>query len=224
MKKRLTIAGVIFDMDGLMFDTERLALISWQKAAKRFGFTLPEKLLIEVAGRNAEDTRKTFEREIGKKLPFDQLRALRLRYTRDAILEKGVPVKEGLYDMLDLLEKKSIPKAVATTTEFSIMEELLSLSRLLYRFDCLVCGEDVPQSKPAPDIFLLAAKRLSLSPQSCVVLEDSYSGIKAARNAGMIPILIPDLKVADQEVKKLAYAVFPSLKETALFILQKLLT
>ena len=137
MKKRLTIAGVIFDMDGLMFDTERLALISWQKAAKKFGFTLPGKLLIEVVGLNVEDTRKILEREIGRKLPFDQLRALRLRYNREAILEKGVPVKEGLYDILDLLEKNSIPKAVATTTEYSIMEELLSLSRLLHRFDCL---------------------------------------------------------------------------------------
>ena len=223
MRKRLTIAGVIFDMDGLMFDTERLALNSWQKAAKRFGFTLPEELLIEVVGLNVEDTRKTFERDIGKKVPFDQLRALRLRYNREAILEKGVPVKEGLYDILDLLEKKSIPKAVATTTEYSIMEELLSLSRLLHRFDCLVSGEDVPQSKPAPDIFLLAAKRLSIPPQSCIVLEDSYSGIQAAHNAGMIPILIPDLKATDQEVKKLTYAVFPSLKETALFISQELL-
>ena len=210
--------AVIFDMDGLMFDTERLAMEGWMQAGKSFGLDIPYRVVIETAGRNTADTRSILERGLGRKIPFDELRELRFSYVWDTVDRCGVPVKAGLTRLLDLLDLRRVPRAVATSTERTKTEKLLRMSGLSARFPVLVCGDEVSRGKPAPDIVFAAAKRLGAEPAGCAVLEDSESGIRAAHRAGMIALLVPDLREPGNEVRALASGCFPSLVEAAVFL------
>ena len=211
------IDGVIFDMDGLMFDTERLAIEGWLAAGKEFGFDFSDDLVIETMGRNIPDTRAILEQGIGGKIPFTEMRVQRIAYADQFIRDHGVPIKRGLLELLDLLESQSIPRAVATSTERVKTEEWLHLAGLFDRFGALVCGDEVEHGKPEPDIFLAAARGIGIDPHRCAVLEDSEAGIRAAHAAGMIPLVVPDLRVPAGSVKALAHGVFESLEDVAVY-------
>ncbi|HEX7715422.1 MAG TPA: HAD family phosphatase [Bacillota bacterium] len=216
----MKLALIIFDMDGLIFDTERLAITAWRLAGADMGFDIPAQVIIETIGTNIQGTEAIFKSRLGPNLPFEQLKALRFDYTWRLMDENGIPVKKGVYELLTLLESKSIPKAVATSTERSKTEELLRRADLIHRFDLLVCGDEVARSKPEPDIFLAAAERLHCVPRECMVLEDSERGIIAASRAGMLPVLVPDIKPPAAEVRTLAHREFPSLLGVAEYIRQ----
>lgn len=218
MTNKLDVAAVIFDMDGLMFDTERIALRAWQKASEVIGCEIPETIVKESIGLNVLNTKKLFERKLGKEFPFYQARELRVQYAAEHIAQHGIPIKDGLFELLDMLEAHVLLKAVATSTDRSRAESLLRSADLFDRFDTLVFGDDVSNGKPEPDIFLLAAKRLGIPAEKCMVLEDSESGIQAAHNANMIPILIPDLKIPSKEVEALAHKRCTSLREVVPFL------
>lgn len=217
------IAAVIFDMDGLLFDTERIALHAWQNAGKTYGVDIPEALIIESVGRNTRDTKALFECALGQNFDFVQTRKLRIAYAEEYIRQHGVPIKSGVTELLDLLSTHGVPCAVATSTERTRAEKLLMEANIRAYFDAVICGDDVQQGKPAPDIFLCAAQQLQVAPERCYVLEDSESGIRAAVSAHMTPILIPDIKLPSDETQRLAAHVFPSLCETTSFFADLLL-
>ena len=207
--------AVIFDMDGLMFDTERIAIEAWQRAGRMYGYDMPEALILQSVGRNVEDTQLLFEQALGATFDFCGVRALRVQYAADIITQRGVPIKNGLMELLDMLTNVSAPKAIATSTERMRAETLLKSANVRERFEVVVCGDEVQHGKPSPDIFLLAASKLHIAPSRCFVLEDSESGIRAAVNAGMRPIMIPDLKPPTPELHHLAERIFPDLHHVA---------
>jgi HAD superfamily hydrolase (TIGR01509 family) len=209
------ISAVIFDMDGLMFDTERIAIEAWRRAGADSGYHIPEALVIECIGHDSRDTQRRFEKALGQGFDFHHTRRRRFRYAEQHIARHGIPFKEGLLEVLDVLSEQAVPLAVATSTEKSRAEALLGAAGLLERFDTVVFGDDVRRGKPAPDIFLLAAERLAAAPRRCVVLEDSDAGIRAAARARMRPILVPDLKAPTEATVRLALAVFADLREVA---------
>jgi HAD superfamily hydrolase (TIGR01509 family) len=218
MKNTLDVSAVIFDMDGVMFDTERIAVQTWRRVGEVIGYNIPETIIIESIGCDASNTQKLFEERLGENFPFSRARELRLQYAAEVITQHGVPVKEGLFELLEVLEAHSLLKAVATSTERSRAEFLLRSSHLIDRFDALVFGDEVLHGKPEPDIFVLAAERLGFSAEKCVVLEDSELGIRAAHAAKMIPIFIPDLKPLPKDVEALTNKIFPSLFDVATFL------
>jgi HAD superfamily hydrolase (TIGR01509 family) len=189
MKKRV----VIFDMDGLMFDTERLACTMWKKAGAENGYTIPDSFFPSIIGSNTVETERIFKQRFGRDFPYQRLRKIRLDYTDRFLQDEGVPVKKGLLPLLDILTENNIKKAVATSTEKGRARENLTLAGILEKFDCLVGGDDVTKSKPEPDIFLEAARQLHTRPSSCIVLEDSEKGIAVALAAGMVPVMVPDI-------------------------------
>jgi HAD superfamily hydrolase (TIGR01509 family) len=209
------ISAVIFDMDGLMFDTERSHVEAWMRAGAECGCPIPESVVVETVGLDAPGARLHFERVLGPSFDYDRVRPLRLRYAAEAIERGGVPVKQGLRELLEMLASRRVPMAVATSTERARAERLLSKAQLSHRFAVVVCGDEVRRGKPAPDIFLLAAERLEASPPRCLVLEDSDMGIRAAKSAGMQAFLVPDLKGPGPQTIALADGVFPSLREVA---------
>jgi HAD superfamily hydrolase (TIGR01509 family) len=130
-----------------------------------------------------------------------------------SITQQGVQVKPGLWELLDFLGQESIATAVATSTPRELTTYHLNQTRLISRFKAIVTGDEIQHGKPAPDIFLSAATAINVSPDKCVVLEDSFPGIQAAHAAKMIPIMVPDLKPPTEEIKAMAYAIVPSLYE-----------
>lgn len=185
--------AILFDMDGLMIDTERMAQRAWQRAGAEFGFTLPDALYLQAVGRTAKATEVLFRAGLGVDFPFEAVYARKQHYLYTAIEEEGIPTKPGLLELLDLVDQQGIAKAVATSTARMLALKKLTAANLLHRFETMVCGDEVAQGKPAPDIFLAAAAKLGVAPAHCIVLEDSSAGIQAAHAAGMRAIWVPDL-------------------------------
>ncbi len=204
------LQAVIFDMDGLMLDTERLAPQAWSDAKEAVGADFDMALLDLMIGRNYQDCRTLIVERHGADFPTDALmHAWHVAY--DAIVERdGIAIKQGLHDLLDWLEAEGIPKGVATSTRRDRALTKLAGVGIASRFPILVGGDEIARGKPAPDIFLLAAERLGAAPSACVVLEDSEPGVRAALAAGMTPIMVPDLVPPSAEIAAAAL-VLPSL-------------
>ena len=186
-------SAVIFDMDGLMLDTESLGRETWREAAATVGVDFDLDLLPAMIGRNYRDCREMLRGHYGPDYPVEKLTATCLT-TFDAIVARdGIAQKPGLPELLDWLEREGVVRAVATSTRRDRAEAQLAQQGLLARFALLVGGNEVDRGKPEPDIFLLAAERLRVDPAECVVLEDSEPGVRAALAAGMMPIMVPDL-------------------------------
>ena len=212
------LSAVIFDMDGLMFDTERLALDAWKSVGVRAGFNISAEVILASVGCNERDTEIIMKQHLGENFPFAELRSQRVKYIKDYVKANGMPVKAGLLKLLDFLNERGIKTAVATSTERISAEEHIKCCNILEKFNCIVCGDEVDRGKPEPDIFLLAAKRLGCKPEECIVLEDSENGIRGAYKAGMLAIMIPDLIKPKDEIKLLTHQIFDSLDHVIEYI------
>jgi HAD superfamily hydrolase (TIGR01509 family) len=220
--KRNSIQAVIFDMDGLMLDSQRIATEVWKSAVEAFGYRLTDETRLSLIGRTISDTNAILRSAFGSNFPINEIRRLATEEFSALTRDSGIPVKRGLRELLDFLDQKHLQTAVATSTSRYYCLRSLQRSDLAHRFKVIVCGDEVPQGKPAPDIFLRASELLDVVPERCVVLEDSYAGVRAAHNARMIPIMVPDLKEADDEMRALAHAVVSDLT-AAKDVIQKLL-
>jgi HAD superfamily hydrolase (TIGR01509 family) len=183
--------AVIFDMDGLMLDTEPIYRQAWQKAALAVGQEISDELYLTFVGRRVADCEAMLAQRFGELFPLEDFRGHSNRIGREIVETHGIARKPGLGEMLDFLEEKNIPRAVATST--ARPTALKCLGELAQRFQSLTTGDEVKEGKPAPDIFLLAASRLGVAPEDCLVLEDSDAGARAANAAGMTVIVVPDL-------------------------------
>ncbi len=205
--------AIIFDMDGLMLDTERLALKAWQLAGADFEFSISDDIFITIVGRNRRDSDRILVEIFGTDFPIAAVRNRYLTYLDRWIDEGKLSIKSGLLELLGLLDKISMPKAVATSTEYERAVHKLSLTNLLEHFPIVIAGDQVQKGKPAPDIFLAAAVQLGVLPENCLVLEDSDTGIQAAHDAGMTPVMIPDMKPPSKKSLAFAHKIFEELGE-----------
>ena len=208
----MAVSAVVFDMDGLMFDTERLARDAWRRAMAERGYALDDDVYLTAIGRTVEGACRAFVDAFGPDLPIADIEAAKARYLRE-MLEPGPPLKPGLVTLLDDLDGLGLPLAVASATARAEIERRLAGAGLLDRFGAVAGGDEVARGKPAPDLFLLAGERLGVSPAECVVLEDSEAGVRAAASAGMAVVMVPDLVEPSPSTRALARAVVPSLAE-----------
>lgn len=202
---------MIFDMDGLMLDTERLAARAWSDAADALGVAFDMTLALAMVGRNFADCAAMVRAHYGAGYPVDALLG-RWHATYDAIVEReGLALKPGVHELLDWLDAHAIPCAVATSTRAERARAKLARTALLPRFRDVVGGDEVARGKPAPDIYAEAARRLGAVAHECLVLEDSEPGVRGALAAGMAPIMVPDLHPPSPALLAIDLLVLPTL-------------
>jgi HAD superfamily hydrolase (TIGR01509 family) len=201
--------AVLFDMDGLMIDSERAGLDCWRQASAEFDMDFDETFLHRMVGLHERLCRELVEQTY----PDRDLTAMfhRTNELYVASIDAGLPLKPGILPLLQWLEEIGLPKAVATSTRRQTAELNLERTGLRRFFDVIVTGSDVEHPKPAPDIYLKAAAHLGVQPGQCLVLEDSEPGVRAALAAGMTPVQIPDMKQPSAEFLALGHRVVDSL-------------
>jgi HAD superfamily hydrolase (TIGR01509 family) len=219
----MTIDAVLFDMDGLMLDTEPIAARAWKKTFSELGYTLSDALNRSMIGRNVPDSNAIVLEAMGADFPITECRERANALYVKLLDTEGIPLKDGLPELLGFLRKRSIATAVATSTPRAFALHKLTLTNLLASFRIIVAGDDVVRGKPSPDLFLTAARLAGTTPDRCVVLEDSPAGIRAGHAAGMLPVMVPDLIEPDEEMKRMAFAIVPTLHEVPAVIAELLL-
>lgn len=204
---------VIFDMDGLIFDTERLSYESWKEAAKKFNIDFDLNLLYKLLGTNHESVRNTLHNEFENKINVDNYIMERNNIYLSKIVNGEVEKKKGIEELLKYLTDKNIKKAVATSSNREIAYKLLKDAGIYDYYDYILCGDEVKKSKPNPEVFLRVAEKLDIPANQCMVLEDSEAGTIAASRAKMTPVIIPDLKNPSEDIEKLAFKKLNNLEE-----------
>jgi HAD superfamily hydrolase (TIGR01509 family) len=201
-------------MDGTLFDTEKLRMDMLKQASKEiFGEAISDQILYDSLGLSAVTAEKLAKQRYGEHYPYKEIRARADNLERRFVREKGVPVKEGIYNLLERLKKNGLLIALATSSRREIAEEYLINARVLRFFDIIVCGDEVEKGKPNPEIFLKAASELNCEPSKCLIFEDSQNGLLAASAAGGLPIFVRDLKEPHPDVKALAFRSYDKLTD-----------
>ncbi|MEM9002479.1 MAG: HAD family phosphatase [Cyanobacteria bacterium P01_F01_bin.86] len=203
--------AVLFDMDGLMLDSEGLYQEAWQVAADELGYTLADDVYLSLVGRSNAEAAATFVDVFGPDFPIADFNNRWHTHWQELVRAKGVSLKPGLLGLLDWLEAQTVPKAVGTSSNAAEAHLCLSVAGIRDRFATLVTVDQVNAGKPAPDIFLEAAHRLGVRPADCLVLEDSNAGVQAAHSAGIPVVMVPDLQTPTDASKAIALAILPSL-------------
>ena len=209
------IKGAVFDMDGLMFDTERLVYEIWQDMMDEIGLPFDIEVFKNTIGRRKKEVELFYLAEYGEDFPYWEFAGkCRAKYLR-RVEREGIPVKTGLFEILDWLKEKGVKIALATSTSRHTAELNLRITKTDGYFDALVCGEEVTNGKPHPEVFLTAAKKLGLEPQDCAAFEDSINGIKSAYAAGMITVMVPDYLQPTEEIIPMISCLCSDLNEAA---------
>ncbi|ARV59994.1 HAD family hydrolase [Nostocales cyanobacterium HT-58-2] len=209
--------AAIFDMDGLLFDTESIARWAWKKALENHGYTMSHDLFNnlykEFIGRDLSWREKFLKTRYGESFPFESVTLERIEIGDEREMKEGLPMKPGVLKLLNQLSGLGVILGLATGTSFIRTIRRLTSARIDQYFATIVTSEDVTYGKPAPDIFLEVSRRIHVAPHECVVFEDSCVGIEGASSARMCPIMIPDLEQPSAQTKSLAYRVLHSLEQ-----------
>jgi len=205
--------ALIFDMDGLLLDTEGVYKRSWTTAAAEFGFTLTEKLYQELIGITVADAEQRLVAAFGPEFPLAKFQSTAKSGYESIIASEGIPLKSGVREMLDWAASQNLPCGVGTSTVTEEARERLAHHGILDRFTIVIGGDQVSKGKPDPEIFLKVAASLPVAPERAVVFEDAHSGVRAACAGGIPVILIPDLLPATPEIAASCVQVSSSLQE-----------
>jgi len=189
-----SFAAAIFDMDGLLFDTEAIGRWAWSETLAEMGHTLSDELYRRFLGRDMRSRLQLLRESFGADFPGEQAAARRLTLGDEREVREGVPVKPGALDLVRELHRLGVPVALATGTQRDRALRRLRQAGIAHCFGTVVTSEDVSHGKPAPDIYLETARRLELAPEQCLVFEDSAAGGESALRAGTYPVLVPDLE------------------------------
>lgn len=207
------IEAVLFDMDGLMFDTERMYQKAWLQAGRQMGVPMEPEIVDRLRGRNREGCARVCREVFGEEFDFDAMRTACRALMARWIEENGLPVKPGLYELLAELERRGIPAVLATSTTRDSAWGHLQRAKVDRYFLGAVCGDEVSRSKPDPEVFVKAAALAGKDPARCMVLEDSPAGVRAGAAAGCFTVMVPDLTAPDEALRALADEILPGLKD-----------
>ncbi|MBQ3504234.1 MAG: HAD family phosphatase [Oscillospiraceae bacterium] len=199
------IRGVLFDMDGLVVDTEKLYSRFWREACGFYGYRMSYEQSLKMRGLGGQAGEAMLHSFFGEEADYLQLRSKRIELMGTFVDEHGVELKPGILELMDFLEEKGIPAAITSSSPVSRIRKFLAPYGLDTRFRALCSGRDVPRGKPAPDIYLAGAAALGLPAESCLALEDAPAGVESAFRAGCLTVMVPDLDPPGEKVKAMLY-------------------
>lgn len=208
--KRSSIA-VIFDMDGTIFDSERLVLECWESIGKKHGISNIGEVFMRCIGTNKVRTQEIVFEHYGKDFPYEMFSEESSVLFHEITEKEGLPVKAGAREILVYLQKQEIPLGLASSTRLAVVTQELKDAGLYEYFQTVVGGDLLKNSKPAPDIYLMTCERMGILPENTYAIEDSHNGIRSAHAAGLHPIMVPDMMPATEEMRKLSERVFADL-------------
>ena len=215
----IRIRGILFDMDGLILDTEKLYTRFWQEAANALGYPMTREQAIGMRSLNREIGAAKLQSYFDRPIDYETVRSKRIELMNAYIDKEGVETKPGIRELLVFLKEKGIKTAIATSSPIERTTKYLAFVGLEDAFDELISGYMVKRGKPYPDIYLLAAEKLGLEPNECLALEDSQSGLLSGSRAGCYPVMIPDQDLPTPETEALLFAKADSL-EKIIFLLK----
>ncbi|MBR6483763.1 MAG: HAD family phosphatase [Clostridiales bacterium] len=211
--------AVIFDMDGVIFDSETCCHIVWTYIAEKHGIKDLDKIYHRLLGINSEATKKIFLEFYGQDFPYDSIKQEMREEFHRRYGGGRLPKKPYIEELLKELKDKGYKTAIASSTSTPTVRREIEEAGLIGYFDAIVGGDLVTNSKPDPEIFLIAAEKLGSKPEETYVIEDSYNGIRAAYQGKFIPVMVPDMLPPDEEMKDKAAVILDSLKDVANYIL-----
>ncbi len=203
--------AVIFDMDGVIFDSERLVLVCWEKVSEKYGIQGIEEVFMPCIGTNAEKTKEVVLDHYGQDFPFEEFRKEASVLFHEDVNRNGLPVKKGIRELLEYLKEREIPTAVASSTRLEVVTGELKQAGLYEYFKVVMGGDQLKRSKPEPDIYLMTCEKLGVNPGQAYAIEDSYNGIRSSYSAGMKPIMVPDMLPATEEMLQKSIVVLDDL-------------
>lgn len=197
--------AVIFDMDGVLFDTERLSISCWLETAEKMGLGDIREGAYGCIGLNRTDSRIFIRSLYGGAFPYDEFRTNNSALFQKKIERDGLPVKKGAREILTWLKEMEVKTAVASSTNTQTVTGHMERAGFLPYFQEIIGGDMVEHSKPRPDIYLMACRRLGVEPEKAAAIEDSPNGIRSAHAAGMLPIMVPDMVEPTAEIEALLF-------------------
>ena len=210
--------AVVFDMDGVIFDSERATMACWLELAEKYGIRDLEKPFLACTGTNAARTREIMLDTYGQDFPYDAYAREASRMYHAKYDGGRLPLKSGVFEILGFLKQSGKKIALASSTRRQTVVNQLRDAGILDFFGAVIAGDMVEKSKPEPDIFLTACAALGVRPERAYAIEDSYNGIRSASRGGLRPIMVPDLLPADGEMRQTAEAVLGSLEDVAAYL------
>ncbi|MGN0354983.1 MAG: HAD family hydrolase [Muricoprocola sp.] len=205
--------AVVFDMDGVIFDSERLVLKCWNEVAQKHGIGDMEEVCLKCTGLTVNASRDVMKEYFGEDFPYDVYKEEMSRLFHERYGGGRLPLKTGVIELLSFLKEQGKKVALASSTRSQVVKQELEDAGIISYFDELICGDMVKHSKPAPDIFAKACECLGIRPERAFGIEDSHNGIRSAAAAGLRPIMVPDLVPATEEMERVSEQIFPSLIE-----------
>lgn len=218
----MNFQAVVFDMDGVIFDSEAKVVECWQVVADKYGIPDIEDACRHCLGINRDATRAYMLEAYGQDFPYDAYKREMSDLFHERYGDGRLPVKAGVREILSWIKEHGIKIALASSTRRAIVEAELKAAGLYDYFDKVICGDMVEKSKPAPDIFLKACNELGVRPCDAYAIEDSYNGVRSAQSAGLKCIMVPDLVPATDEMRELAERVLPDLTAVMVYFAENI--
>ncbi|MBO4514638.1 MAG: HAD family phosphatase [Lachnospiraceae bacterium] len=213
--------AVVFDMDGVLFDTERVCMESWVTVAERHGMQGMREVFPLCIGRNMADDERIIKEHYGEDFDYAGYRKETSKEFWEIIEKNGLPQKKGVKELLSFLAADGWRIGLASSTKRASILSLLESAGIREYFSYIIGGEEIEHSKPEPEIYLKACEGLGAKPEETIAIEDSYNGIRSASRAGMIPVMVPDMLPPTPEMEQLSCVILSDLLEVLTWIKER---